>query len=214
MKNIYYIVLIPLVFVAGMLLYFGFEIYRSIALVNVSLLLSLFWFYSFGTFRYSRTKPMLILVFNMVFGGLSQMAQALPQTIWLTLIPAFVFLFIYFLHYFRKPIKKTLDRFILAVIILIILSNCNPFVEELWWLAEWFNFGYLSCVLICLMLMIAEMKEWPNWVYVSKPLLLNLFVSVGYRRPTKMKNRQPSRIPHHLLKMKHFHEIPYTCFIL
>lgn len=214
MKNIYYIVLIPLVFVAGMLLYFGFEIYRSIALVNVSLLLSLFWFYSFGTFRYSWAKPMLILVFNMVFGGLSQIAQALPQTIWLTLIPAFVFLFIYILHYFRKPIKKTLDCFILAVIILIILSNCTPFVEELWWLAEWFNYGYLSCVLICLMLMIAEMKEWPNWVYVSKPLLLNLFVSVGYRRPTKMKNRQPSRIPHHLLKMKHFHEIPYTCFIL
>lgn len=175
MKNIYYIVLIPLAFVAGLLLHFGFEIYRGIMLVNVSLLFSLLWLYQFGTFRYSRAKPMLILVFIMFFGGLSQMAQARPQAKWLIIIPVLVFLLIYSLHYIRKPIKKPLDHFKMAVIILFSLTKCNPFIDALWWLTEWFNYGYLACVLICLMLMIAEMKEWPNWLYVSKPPVLDPF---------------------------------------
>lgn len=175
MKNIYYIVLIPLVFVAGLLLHFGFEIYRGILLVNVALLLSLLWLYQFGTFRYSRAKPMLILVFILFFGGLSQMSQARPDAKWLIIIPVLVFLLIYTLHYIRKPIKKPLDHFKMLLIFLFSLTKCNPFIDALWWLTEWFNYGYLACVLICLMLMIAEMKEWPNWLNVSKPPPLDPF---------------------------------------
>lgn len=175
MKNIYYIVLIPLVIVAGLLLHFGFEIYRGILLVNDALLLSLLWLYQFGTFRYSRAKPMLILVFILFFGGLSQMSQARPDAKWLIIIPVLVFLLIYTLHYIRKPIKKPLDHFKMVLILLFSLTKCNPFIDALWWLMEWFNYGYLACVLICLMVMIAEMKEWPNWLYVNKPPILDPF---------------------------------------
>lgn len=175
MKNIYYIVLIPLAFVAGLLLHFGFEIYRSILLVSVALLISFLWLYQFGTFRYSRAKPMLILIFIMFFGGLTQMSHAGPRTKWLVIIPVLSFLFIYFIHYFRKPVKKTIDHFKMLLIVLFSLTKCNPFIDALWWLTQWLNYGYVACVLICLMLMIAEMKEWSNWLYVNKPPVLDPF---------------------------------------